>query len=205
MKTYRPWVLAALLAMPVLAPAADDPPASRDSVSREAATPMIDLNELIARVAKRTGKQFIVDPRVRAQIPLTGLDVDRVDYAKLLTILAVNQFSVYPSAGLIAVVPDANSRQFPIPASTQVSASALDEELVTVLLNPKNLCAAQLVPVLRPLMPQSAHMAAATQANTLILVDRAANARRLVDLVERLDKASPTGERCAATGKSDSK
>ena len=58
------------------------------------------------------------------------------------------------------------------------------------------MCVAQAVPVLRPLMPQAAHMAADVQSNTLIISDRAANARRIVDMVERLDKAAPAGQKC---------
>jgi general secretion pathway protein D len=55
---------------------------------------------------------------------------------------------------------------------------------------------AHAVPVLRPLMPQSAHMAAFLQSNTLIISDHVANARRIVDMVERLDRAAPAGQKC---------
>jgi general secretion pathway protein D len=63
---------------------------------------------------------------------------------------------------------------------------------------------AHVVPVLRPLMPQAAHMAAFFQSNTLIISDHAANARRIVDMVERLDKASPGDQKCTElSAKSD--
>ena len=58
----------------------------------------IPIEELIDRVARRSGRQFVVDPRVRAEVPLTGLDAERVDYDRLLAILRVNQF--------IAIVKD---------------------------------------------------------------------------------------------------
>jgi len=195
--------LALALLIPMIATAADPAPAS-------AATPnygTIEIGDLIAKVAKRTGKQFIVDPRVRAEVPIMGLDADRVDYPKLLAILNINLFATYEAGGLIRVVPDANARQLPIPVTSDVPAKALDDELVTVMLTPKNMCAAQAVPVLRPLMPQAAHMAAYPLSNTLILSDRAANVRRIVDMVERLDKAAPAGQKCPewTTAKSDSK
>ena len=191
------------LLIPLCAAAADPAPAP-------AAAPnyaIIEIGELIAKVARRTGKQFIVDPRVRADVPLIGLDADRVDYPRLLAILNVNMFATYEAGGLVRVVPDANARQLPIPVTSEVPAKALDDELVTVMLTPKNMCTAQAVPVLRPLMPQAAHMAAYPLSNTLVISDRAANARRLVDMVERLDKAAPAGQKCPewTPVKSDSK
>ncbi|MEO8016834.1 MAG: secretin N-terminal domain-containing protein [Pseudomonadota bacterium] len=197
MKTGRPWALALLLLLPALAPAADETPAASESSRRAGSAGSIDINEIIARVAKRTGKQFIVDPRVRGEVPLTGLDLDRVDYARLLAILNVETYVAYESGGVVRVVPDSNARQLPIPVTTEVPAKALDDELVTLIITAKNACAAQLVPVVRPLMPQSAHLAALPQANTLLISDRAGNARRIVDLIERLDQAAPPGQKCS--------
>jgi general secretion pathway protein D len=206
MKTYRPWALAAVLAMPVLVSAAEpvSPPCAASSSAPDFG---IEMTDLIDKVAKRTGKQFIVDPRVRAIVPKTGLDVEKVDYGRLLAILAVHQFAAYESNGIVKVLPDANARQLPIPITTEVPAKALDDELVTVMFQAKNMCTAQAVPVLRPLMPQAAHLAAFTQANTLLISDRAANVRRIVDMAERLDKAAPAGQKCPEfiAGKSDSK
>jgi general secretion pathway protein D len=197
--------LALALLIPMISTAADPAPTAAPAASSSYAT--IEIGDLIAKVAKRTGKQFIVDPRVRAEVPLIGLDADRVDYPRLLAILNVHMFATYESGGLVRVVPDANARQFPIPVTSDVPAKALDDELVTVILTPKNMCTAQAVPVLRPLMPQAAHMAAYPLSNTLVISDRAANARRLVDLVERLDRAAPAGQKCPewSAPKSDSK
>jgi len=195
MKTYRAWALAVVLALPVLASAAD-PPASPCVVSSKSSGSDIEITDLIDKVAKRTGKQFILDPRVRAQVSSTGLDLDKVDYPRLLAILNVHMFAAYEANGVVRVVPDANARQLPIPVTTEIPPNALDDEYVTVLLTAKNMCMAQAVPVLRPLMPQAAHMASYPLSNSLIISDHVANARRIIDMVERLDKASPAGQKC---------
>jgi general secretion pathway protein D len=206
MKTYRLLALAVVLAMPVLVTAAE-PVSSPCAASSSAPDDGIELTDLIERVAKRTGKQFIVDPRVRATVPKTGLDIEKVDYARLLAILSVNMFVAYESDGIVRVVPDANARQLPVPVNTEVPAKALADELVTVIFQAKNMCAAQAVPVLRPLMPQAGHLATFPQTNTLLISDRAANARRILDMAERLDKAAPAGQKCTepAAVKSDAK
>src|SRR5262245_55845983 len=109
MKTRTPWALALVLALPAIAVAADEPPAASSSQGYRFQS--IEIGELIARVAKRTGKQFIVDPRVRAEIPLIGLDVNSVDYARLLAILNVHQFVAFEAGGAVRVIPDAVMRQ----------------------------------------------------------------------------------------------
>jgi general secretion pathway protein D len=147
-----------------------------------------DIVDLITRFAKRANKQVIIDPRVRTSIPLAGIDPNNLSYEQLLAILDVNQFAAYEVGGIITVTIDSGSRQFPTPVHDDVRFKALDHEIVTLLVTTKNVCANQLVPVLRPLMPQAAHLAAEPQTNTLIINDHAVNARRIAELVSQLDK-----------------
>ncbi len=191
-------VAALLAAFPLFGAAADGPPPQVTDESREHGGPFVDIADLIERVRKKTGKQFLLDPRLRAMVPVGTLDLDRLDYARLLDILRENMFATYEAHGVVVVTVDANERQFPMPVSTSISPKALDSELVTLLIQAKNVCAAQTVPILRPLMPQAAHLAAMPQTNSLLLVDYASNARRIVDLFERLDKqAAAQNQTCA--------
>ena len=179
--------MAALLALPLAAGAQDSAPTTAQPVSR--AAPDIEIGDLIARYARRSGKQFIVDPRVHAQVPLAGLDPDKVGYDKLLAILSVNMFAAVAQGDWIVVVPDASARQLPTPVYTERSfKTGAPDELVTLVLTVKNIGAPQAVPVLRPLMPQAAHMAAFPDTNTLILSDRASNLHRIVTVIEALER-----------------
>ena len=162
----------------------------------------IEMADLITRFAKRSGKQFAIDPRVRAQVPLAGIDPGQITYDQLLTILGIHQLAVTESGGLLSVVPDAGARQLPTPVHVDKGFKALDHELVTLLLQPKNVCAAFMVPVLRPLMPQAAHLAAEIQTNSLIISDHAVNARRIAEIVEQLDKRGSGKKDCPAPGAS---
>jgi general secretion pathway protein D len=76
----------------------------------------------------------------------------------------------------------------------------LNDEIVTLVVQAKNACAAQLVPVLRPMMPQAAHLAAEVQSNSLIISDRSSNARRIAVLFEKLDQATSGKRDCAVKG-----
>ncbi len=188
-------VLAIVLPLSAAIPSRGAEPSAPAAAAARAGS-AIPIEELIDRVARRTGRQFVVDPRVRADVLLTGLDVERVDYDRLLAILRVNQFIAIPEKGFVTIVPDAGARQIPVKTYHDLAFKAGDDELVTVLLTAKNLCAAHSVPVLRPLMPQAAHLAALPQANSVIINDRAANARRIGELFEKLDRLAPTGARC---------
>lgn len=200
MKIMAILAAALLLATASVVPAADEP-AGAGSPKPETG-PTIEMVDLIARVAKRTGKQFILDPRVNGTVSTAGLDVKRVDYPRLLAILRVNQLAAYEAGGVVNVLPDANARQFAMPVSTEVSPQALDDEIVTVVVQAKHVCTPQTVPVLRPMMPQAAHLAAFPQSNALIISDRAGNARKILAMLEQLDKqAAELGQNCGDAGK----
>jgi type II secretory pathway component GspD/PulD (secretin) len=163
--------VAVVLALPLAAAAQDTAPAP-GSISR-ASAPDIDIADLIGRYAKRTGKQIIIDPRVRAQVPLAGMDPNKI------------------------IVPDVNARQLPTPVYTDRNfKTAAPDEIVTLVLPVKNVCSAHIVPVLRPLMPQAAHMAAYPDINTLILSDHASNLHRIVTVLEALERNAPNGKGC---------
>jgi general secretion pathway protein D len=189
MKVLTALSLGLLMALPIAASAQDAAKISGGSGG-------MDLDELIARFAKRTGKQVIIDPRVRAQVPLAGIDPGQLTHEQLLAILDVHQFAMVESGGIYSVVPDANARQLPTPVFSDVNFKAGDHEIVTLLVTLKNSCANYLVPVLRPMMPQAAHLAAEVQSNTLIVNDRAVNARRIAGLVEQLDKRGKGAKDC---------
>jgi len=149
----------------------------------------VDITQIIQAVSMATGKNFIIDPRVRAQVtmlsstPMTPAEF----YQAFLAILQVHGFIAIPDGDVVKIVPDANMRQYPsIDLPTHVSATS--DELVTQVLAVKNVSAAQLVPVLRPLMPQNAQLSAVTGANILIISDHANNVNRMMRIIARIDQ-----------------
>jgi general secretion pathway protein D len=149
-----------------------------------------DINTLIATVSDVTGKNFIVDNRVKGKVTVISSSPMSSDslYETFLAVLQVNGFATVPSGGAIKIVPDANVKWEGGAYNTDGSHLARDE-VVTHVYQLKNVNAAQLVPILRPLMPQWAHLAAYQANNTLIIADRAANVRRLGKLIAEMDQA----------------
>src|SRR4051794_20389883 len=149
----------------------------------------VEISQVIEAVAAVTGKTIIPDPRVRAQVTMLSQTPMTPDafYEAFLALLSVHQFVAVESGGIIKIVPDANARQMPnIDLPSHVKSGS--DELITQVIAVHNVNAAQLVPVLRPLMPQAAHMAAYPNGNILILSDRASNVSRMMRIIERIDQ-----------------
>jgi general secretion pathway protein D len=161
--------------------------------SEATATPRqggLPIAQLIAAAAKRTGKTFIVDPRVQGEAVLIGGDPAKLDYAELLAVLQVHGFAVVEHGDVVRVIPDANVRQQPLRIVTGKE-SHPDAEYVTKTLTVKNVPAAQLVPILRPLLPQVGHLVAFPCTNMLMIVDTFGNVQRIEKLVQSLDVGGP--------------
>jgi general secretion pathway protein D len=182
-----------LATLPTLADAADD---------RTADTALVPLSELVARVHGNSGKVFILDPSAAAvRISMAGMDAERIDYPMLLNVLRYNGLVALVEKQVVTILPDAVARQLPTPVLTADDAKIDADTLVTRILQVRNACAVHMVPVLRPLMPQSAHLAAYPPTNTLIVADHADNVRRIAELVERIDKAAPAKLDCGSSPK----
>ncbi|MDT8403947.1 type II secretion system secretin GspD [Sulfuriflexus sp.] len=148
-----------------------------------------DIKTLISTVADKTGKNFIVDPRVKGKVTvISHKPVTRDElYQIFLSILEVHGFAAVPADKAIKIVPDATARQSSIPTATSGSPGRGDE-LVTRVVSIDYVSATQLVPILRPLIPQQGHMAAFPSSNVLIVSDRAENIARIIKLVRRIDR-----------------
>ncbi|MET0533141.1 MAG: secretin N-terminal domain-containing protein [Steroidobacter sp.] len=149
-----------------------------------------ELTEIIDAVATITGKTFIIDPRVRAQVTIrssTAMSPEAF-YQVFLSILQVHGFVAVQSGDVIKIVPDANARQMPA-NDLPNRIDPTSDEVVTQVVQVRNINAAQLVPVLRPLIPQNGHLVAYPASNMLIVSDRANNISRIMRIVQRLDQA----------------
>ena len=147
-----------------------------------------DLGQVIEAVSQVTGRNFIVDPRVRAQVTMLSSTPmsPAAFYEAFLAILQVHGFVAVPSGNVIKILPDANARQMPA-NDLPDRVSATSDEIVTQVIQVRNVSAAQLVPILRPLIPQYGHLAAYPTSNMLIISDRAANVNRMVRIIQRID------------------
>lgn len=148
-----------------------------------------DIRQIIEAVGEVTGRNFIVDPRVTAKVTMlssTPMSPDAF-YEAFLSILQVNSYVAMTTGDIIKIVPDASARQY---AGLLTTDGAAADDIVTQVVQVQNIGAAQLVPILRPLIPQYGHLAAHPGSNMLIISDRAENVDRMLRIIRRIDQSS---------------
>jgi general secretion pathway protein D len=148
-----------------------------------------DLNEFVVQVAEITGKTFVVDPRIKGNVTVissTAMDADGV-YELFLSVLRVHNWTAVPSGGVIRIQQTATAKQSPGVSGTL--SQLPPEELVTRVIAAQNVDSAELVKILRPLIPQYGHIAAVANPNVVIVSDHADNILRLMEIVRQMDVA----------------
>jgi general secretion pathway protein D len=147
-----------------------------------------DIRTLISSVSKQTGKNFLIDPRVKGRINVVShhkLNSDDL-YHVFLSILQVNGFTAVETDNITKIIPITKVKQTPTPILNKKH--SLSDEIVTHVYNPTHVSAQTLVPILRPLLPQQAHLGAYANSNTLIFTDTLANIKRILSIVKKIDK-----------------
>jgi len=149
-----------------------------------------EINSLITTVSELTGTNFIVDPRVKGKVTVLSsapMSPDEL-YSVFLAVLQVHGFAAVPAGPVTKIVPEVGAKQ---DGGSYFEFDGLaEDEIVTRVLEITNVPAAQLVPILRPLVPQYGHLAAYSPSNMLIISDRAANVARLAEIIRRIDQAT---------------
>jgi hypothetical protein len=151
--------------------------------------PLVEFAPILQRVERSSNKRFLVDRNVPQRIYLAGVEANDVTYPILLSLLRANNLAAVEIEGRVNIVSVFEVRNYPVPMVQNDDASIAADEWVTRVLTTTNVEAEFLVPILRPMMPQWAHLAAMADNNKLILVDRYANVQRITELVRSLDVA----------------
>ncbi len=168
------------------ATATAEPPVSRLWNLQDA-----DILSIINEVSLETGKNFVVDPRVSGKITLVSSKPIKNDevYAVFLSILESLGYSAIPSGNVVKIVPNMESAEM----ATRVASARYPgrgSEVVVRVIPLQHIAAAQLIPIIRPMLPQWSNLSVYTPGNVLILTGRAANLQRILDVVKNVDKES---------------
>ena len=150
----------------------------------------IPIERIIAAVSRKTGKKYLIDTRVHGSVGIAGQDISSITYAELLSILQLNGFTAVEGSNYVSVVPESVIRQMPLPQVTGKE-NYPEAQWVTTVIAIKNVPAASMVPMLRPLLPVSGHLAAAVCSNMLLMTDSFAKVKLLEKLVASLDVGAP--------------
>jgi len=153
-----------------------------------------DISEFIASIGKLTGKTIVMDPRVKGKVSIsTPKSVTKEElYEIFLVQLGVNGYSVINvGKDILKVIPQQGAKLEGVEVQGGgPSLPRTSEKIVTRVVQVQNVDVAALVPILRPLVDnQSGIITPYPSSNVILITDREANVRRLLEVIERVDKA----------------
>jgi general secretion pathway protein D len=153
-----------------------------------------DIQVLIATVSEITGKNFIIGPNVQGKVTVVSARPMKPDeiYDVFLSVLRVHGYAAIKAGSMIKIVPEAAAQQDGSGGLDGIHGHEADE-LITQIVPVKHISATELVPILRPLMPQGAQLIAHPGSNSLVISDRSGNVERMVSIIQRIDTVSDSG------------
>ncbi|SPR98573.1 type II secretion system secretin GspD [Cupriavidus taiwanensis] len=170
----------------------DVTPANRDQVVLNFVN--ADLDSVIKAVGQATGKNFVIDPRVKGTVNLvTEQPVSRAQALQTLgSVLRMQGYAMVESNGFTKVVPEADAKLQGSPTVIG-GAPSRGDQVVTQVFRLNYESANNLVPVLRPMIAPNNTITAYPANNTLVITDYADNLRRIARIIAAVD-APASGE-----------
>ncbi|BFM17717.1 GspD family T2SS secretin variant XcpQ [Maricurvus nonylphenolicus] len=156
-----------------------------------------DIQEVIKFVAEATGKTLVIDPQVKGRVKvISAKQVNREElYNLFLSVLEIHGFAAVSVGDVVRVIPAKDVRTTPVPllddrVGGDIVGGKNSDIQVTQVIELQNITAVKVLPVIRPLVPAHAHLAAYAPSNAIIISDTRANIQRVRDLIARIDTAA---------------
>jgi len=150
-----------------------------------------DLEATVRAIGQYTGRQFVIDPRVKGTINLvTERPVTKQQaYEQLLSALRLQGFTIVESPGGISrILPEADAKLQGGRVVAPSQTAPRGDQVVTQVFEMQYESATNMVPVLRPLIAPNNTISAYPANNTLVITDYADNLRRIRDIIAAIDR-----------------
>jgi len=155
----------------------------------------VHLYEVVEAYAKTSGEKVVLDPRVKGRLRSLGLDLEQLSYSELSTILYAHNYATYRSEGVLVVIPSNFIKQIDVPVVVDGKTYA-KYEYVADIIELDKACYGDLVPLIRPLMQPTSHMAGNEAAKIMYLVDTYANTIRIRSIIDKLESRLTSKQKC---------
>jgi general secretion pathway protein D len=149
----------------------------------------VDLRVLIKFVSELTGKNFLVDPKVKGRATILSPEKISIEeaYTVFLSVLEVNGYTTVPAGKIIKIVPLVDARVKGVETRGEKIRRRAEDKVITQLIPLKYADASDLARLLRPLIPKTGLLISYAETNMLIVIDILSNIDRLVRIIGELD------------------
>ena len=149
----------------------------------------VDISVLVKFVSELTGKNFIIDDKVRGKVTIISpkkIPVEDV-YKVFLSVLEVNGFTVVPSGDMVKIIPAALAREKSLETRVKNEAGSPDDRMVTQIIALERANPDEIKRVLDPIISKSSSVISYPPAGILIITDYLSNIKRLQEIILALD------------------
>jgi general secretion pathway protein D len=151
-----------------------------------------DITDVIKQISKATGKNFIIDDKVKGKITILSekMMTKEEAYQAFLSALEVAGFTVVTGpAGIIKIVALKDALGSPIPI--HVDSTPYTDSFITRLISLSNISAVDMSNAIKGLISKEGNLFAYPATNTLIITDSGTNIDRLMKIIKELDQEGP--------------
>jgi general secretion pathway protein D len=151
----------------------------------------VDIKVFIKFMSELTGKNFVVDDKVRGKVTVlspTKISVEEA-YRVFLSVLEVNGFTTVPADKVIKVVPSVSARQQSVD-TLKGFVPRPEDRVITQIIPLIYADSQEMRKLLAPLVSKQGVMVAYDPTDTLIITDYQSNVQRLLHIIEELDVES---------------
>jgi general secretion pathway protein D len=181
----------------VVPPPAKSPVAKKAPPAKKKAAPKfvtidfdnVDIGVFIKFVSELTGKNFIVDDKVRGKATILSpkkIPLEDV-YKVFLSVLEVNGYAAVESGNVIKIVPAVSAREKSLETRFKKEISDPDDRLVTQIISLERANPDEIKRVLDPIVPKTGSVLSYPPAGMLVVNDYLSNIKRLQEIVNALD------------------
>ncbi len=149
----------------------------------------VDINVFIKFISELTGRNFIVDQRVKGKITVispTQISVDEV-YKVFESVLDVHGFATVDAGEITKIIPAPYARTMSIETKLEREADSSEDRIVTQLIHLKYANPEEVKQIFAPLISKSSVILSYAPTNLLIVTDVYSNIKRLLRIIDAID------------------
>ncbi len=148
-----------------------------------------DIRQIIESVGELTGKNFLIDPRVKGKVTILANEAvpEEALYDVMLSILRMHGFrAVEGGDNLTRILPGNIAARFK-PEFVEGDPRGESEKLITTIIQIRHLNAATIIPMIKPLMTPEAQVLVHKETNNLLVTEVNSNLERVRRVIDKID------------------
>ncbi|NVN92414.1 MAG: type II secretion system secretin GspD [Desulfuromonadales bacterium] len=149
----------------------------------------VDIATMVKFISDLTGKNFILDDRVKGKISVyspSKLSIEEA-YNVFVSVLELKGFTVVQSGRVAKIIPSASAKQSGFTLLPQGERAPVNENYVAMVTKLENITAQEAMTFLQPMVSKDGYLSIFGPGNLILMVDSSLNIRKLQGILETID------------------